>query len=156
MPKKYYCDFCHCSFPDNPTNRQKHIEGAAHQANRKFHYDWFKEPEEFIREQQNKPPCRRYLNHGFCEYRLDCRYSHIAYDMAGHPIYPVELIEWLQQRQLADASPSTTVVSWQQQQQQQPPAKRYRLPSGWKLHALPPSLKPPPRQGYDWSDVASW
>lgn len=72
--------------------------------------------------------------------------------MAGHPIYPPELIEWLQQRQAAESSSSL------QQQSEQPtmPVKRYRLPAGWKLHALPPSLKPPPRQGYDWSDVASW
>ena len=36
-----YCDFCHCTFPDNKTNRNKHNQGRTHVQNRKLHYDWF-------------------------------------------------------------------------------------------------------------------
>lgn len=34
---------------------------------------------------------------------------------------------------------------------------RYKLPAGWKVKDLPPSLKPPPsKHGYDWDQVGSW
>ncbi|KAI8142094.1 hypothetical protein BJV82DRAFT_617159, partial [Fennellomyces sp. T-0311] len=145
MPKKYYCDFCQCAFPDNATNRQKHINGAVHQANRKFHYDWFKEPSEYIQEQMNKPPCHRYLTYGYCEYQLECRYSHITYDMYGRPVYPPELTAWLQERQ-QQPNTSTAVVE-----------TKYRLPRGWKVRDLPASLKPPPPvTGYSLSKSGYW
>ncbi|KAI9489023.1 hypothetical protein BDB00DRAFT_921909 [Zychaea mexicana] len=153
MPKKYYCDFCKCSFPDNVTNRQNHINGAVHKANRKLHYDWFKDPDEYIHEQASKPPCRRYLMQGYCEYQLQCRYSHITYDPAGRPIYPPELTAWLQERQQADATARA----------QAPVATpsmdkpKYRLPRGWKVRELPPSLKPPPPSPpYSWSNAGVW
>ncbi|GAB5586483.1 hypothetical protein Unana1_01383 [Umbelopsis nana] len=32
----------------------------------------------------------------------------------------------------------------------------YELPKGWKAKELTPSLKPPPRKGYDWSQAGHW
>ncbi|KAI9274270.1 hypothetical protein BDA99DRAFT_431814, partial [Phascolomyces articulosus] len=152
-----YCDFCKCSFPDNATNRQKHNNGAVHKSNRQFHYDWFKEPEEFIQEQMNKPPCRHYLSQGYCNYQLQCRYSHITYDPTGQVIYPPELLNWLQERQRADQAAMMAVKTTATASGDINKNPKYRLPRGWKVRELPPSLKPPPpSQPYSWNNSGFW
>ncbi|KAI7858112.1 hypothetical protein BDC45DRAFT_328095 [Circinella umbellata] len=157
MPRKYYCDFCKCSFPDNATNRQKHNNGTVHKSNRQIHYDWFKDPNEFIQEQINKPPCRRYLTQGYCDYQLQCRYSHITYDPTGRLIYPPELLNWLQERQQADEAAAAEVLAATTASSKKDEKPKYRLPRGWKIRELPPSLKPPPSsQPYSYSHSGVW
>ncbi|KAI7867600.1 hypothetical protein BDF14DRAFT_1995855 [Spinellus fusiger] len=148
MPRKYYCDFCDCSFPDNATNRTKHLQGSVHQANRKYHYDWFKDPDVFITEQMQKPACRHFYTHGYCEFGLSCKFSHITYTAGKcHPVFPSELVEWLHHQKTTYAkTPKRTI----------PRPPRYRLPAGWKVQELPVSLQPPSRQGYNWTDVGYW
>ncbi|KAI8089287.1 uncharacterized protein BX664DRAFT_332635 [Halteromyces radiatus] len=157
MPK-YYCDVCDCSFPNNLTNRKNHDKGLVHINNKRRHYDWFKDPDDFINEQLNKPPCRRYRQNGYCEYELDCKYSHLIRDYkTGQLLFPKELLEWL------DAKAADEQQQKQQQQQQQQTKKSsrksivYRLPPGWKVKELPPSLKPPTLgEDYDWNHVGIW
>ncbi|KAF1798895.1 CCCH-type zinc finger transcription factor [Mucor lusitanicus] len=147
-----FCDFCQCTFPDNVTNRRNHNEGAMHINNRKLHYDWYKDPDVFVQEQANKPPCRHYISYGHCEYGLLCKYSHITYDPAsGQPIYPPELLQWFELQQ-QEAIANSTVPP-----KPATPTQRYRLPSGWKIKDLPLSLRPPPpKYGYDWSNTGAW
>lgn len=38
------------------------------------------DPNVFLQEQANKPPCRHFEQYGYCEYGLLCKYSHITYD----------------------------------------------------------------------------
>ncbi|KAI8336180.1 hypothetical protein BC941DRAFT_428538 [Chlamydoabsidia padenii] len=154
MPK-YFCDVCDCSFPDNTTNRKKHNQGQVHINNKRRHYDWFKDPNDFITEQLNKPPCRRYMQTGNCEYKLDCRYSHIKRDhRTGTPLFPKELIEWLDakatEQQQVHQSDNTRIDKSKK-------SFTYKLPIGLKVKDLPPSLKPPPiDQDYDWNSTATW
>ncbi|KAI8878803.1 hypothetical protein K501DRAFT_287682 [Backusella circina FSU 941] len=153
MPRNYYCDFCQCSFPDNATNRRNHDQGAIHLSNRKLHYDWFKDPDDFLQEQLNKSPCRHYLTQGFCDYGLTCKYSHITVDHgSGNTIYPPELIQWFEAQKKQVGAQMTQKIKSQESK------KRYKLPTGWKVKDLPPSLKPPPsKHGYDWTDdVGFW
>lgn len=89
----------------------------------------------------NKPPCRFYINQGYCEYGLNCKYSHITLDRHQQPIYPPELIQWYQSHE-----PPVKEKKYQ----------RYRLPKGWKLKDLPPSLRPPPKLGYDYKHTGYW
>ncbi|GAA5806980.1 hypothetical protein MFLAVUS_000329 [Mucor flavus] len=149
MPRNYYCDFCQCTFPDNTTNRRNHNKGTSHVNNRKLHYDWYKDPSEFLQEQLNKPPCRNYISLGNCEFGLLCKFCHITLDPStGQPIYPPELIQWFQLQQQESNSLSIKKVQNK---------TRYRLPAGWKVKDLPPSLKPPPsKHGYDWKDLGTW
>lgn len=116
------------------------------------------EPEVFIAEQMNKPPCRLYATEGYCEYELGCRYSHIMTDLSGQPIYPPELIAWLQET--TQVMPAAGLLKQQEdrpKQQQQQSTPKYRLPPGWKVRDLPPSLKPPPaKHGYQWTDLGTW
>ncbi|CEG64363.1 Zinc finger matrin-type protein 5 [Rhizopus azygosporus] len=142
MPKNYYCDFCHCTFPDSKVNRTNHIQGRTHVNNRKLHYDWFNDPRAFIQEQLKKPPCKYYLSHGYCEYGLLCKYSHIQIDpYTGQYKFPKEILYF------QSLSSQPTIVK----------NKRYKLPPGWKLKDLPPSLKPPIKdQDYHWDHTAQW
>jgi len=41
MGKRYYCDYCDKTFPDNPTNRRNHLNGVQHRTVRKLYYDAF-------------------------------------------------------------------------------------------------------------------
>ncbi|KAI7902430.1 uncharacterized protein BX663DRAFT_435717, partial [Cokeromyces recurvatus] len=152
-----YCDFCQCTFPDNVKNRKNHNEGIAHVNNRKLHYDWYKviDPSIFLQEQIAKPPCRHYQQYGYCEFGILCKYSHITYDPnTGQYIYPPELIQWFQLQQ-EEALSST--VNLEVTEKTKKKRTRYKLPSGWKVKDLPPSLKPPPpKHGYDWNQVGSW
>lgn len=62
-------------------------------------------------------------------------------------ILPPELIQWFQLQQ-EEALNATPLVVTQ---------KRYKLPSGWKVKDLPPSLRPPPtKNGYDWTHLGTW
>ncbi|KAG1138208.1 hypothetical protein G6F37_013375 [Rhizopus arrhizus] len=82
------------------------------------------------------------MNHGYCEYGLLCKYSHIQSDLlTGQLIYPKEIIYF---------QSLTTPKSTKPVQQ-----KRHRLPFGWKLKDLPPSLKPP-SSDYLWEHVNHW
>jgi U11/U12 small nuclear ribonucleoprotein SNRNP20 len=130
------------------------------------------DPNVFLQEQLDKPPCRNFLAQGgYCEFGLLCKYSHITLDQAtgkphskmqlqtliinlGQPIYPPELIQWFHlQRQEATAENNKNVIITEKKKKQ----TRYRLPAGWKVNDLPPSLKPPPsKHGYDWNQVGSW
>lgn len=42
MGKRYHCDYCGKSFPDNPQSKKNHMNGVYHQRNRKAHYDLFR------------------------------------------------------------------------------------------------------------------
>jgi len=41
MGKRYLCDYCDKTFPDNPTNRRNHLNGVQHRTMRKLYYDAF-------------------------------------------------------------------------------------------------------------------
>lgn len=42
MGKRYYCDYCDKTFPDNTLNRKKHNEGSFHQMMKNNYYAQFK------------------------------------------------------------------------------------------------------------------
>ncbi|VDP94119.1 unnamed protein product [Echinostoma caproni] len=57
MGKRFHCDYCDKSFPDNLVNRRAHLNGVQHQQARKLHF------ENFL---------------GVCDYGIMCRYSHMT------------------------------------------------------------------------------
>jgi U11/U12 small nuclear ribonucleoprotein SNRNP20 len=70
----------------------------------------------------------------------------------GQTIYPPDLLQWF------DAQKKQVGAQMTQKIKLQDSKKRYKLPAGWKVRELPPSLKPPPsKHGYDWTDdVGFW
>ncbi|KAI9308749.1 hypothetical protein BJ944DRAFT_155632, partial [Cunninghamella echinulata] len=144
-----YCEVCDCSFPNNSSNRKKHNQGFVHINNKRRHYDWFKDPNDFIKEQIEKPPCRKYGNNGFCEYELDCKYSHITWDNTGKSLLYIFIIMIIKKQYHYDHK-----IKKNKRYQ-------YQLPQDWKRQDLPPSLQPPPpfstiNDYYDWDHIGSW
>ncbi|KAG9303554.1 hypothetical protein G9A89_018450 [Geosiphon pyriformis] len=151
MVRKYYCDYCDRSFPDNAEARRKHLDGAQHQTAVKLHYDSYRNPAEILVENARHPPCRKFLETGHCQFGLSCRYSHVPpgidFSVFDPNLYlsqnPYLLMQ--QQPQLQKPRP----------QPQQLQLTRYKLPPGLPKD-LPPSLRPPPPSGYDFSNAPQW
>ncbi|KAJ8042760.1 Zinc finger matrin-type protein 5 [Holothuria leucospilota] len=78
MGKRYYCDYCDKSFPDNIQNRKKHMSGVQHERQVKTHYFAFKDPEEILEEELKKRPCRILHQNGYCSFHPVCRFSHLT------------------------------------------------------------------------------
>ncbi|VDO63301.1 unnamed protein product [Schistosoma margrebowiei] len=78
MGRRFICDYCDKSFPDNPINRRNHLKGVQHQQARKLHYDKFLDPKEKLIIEKAKKPCITFRNSGTCTYGPLCKYSHIT------------------------------------------------------------------------------
>lgn len=80
------------------------------------------------------------------KYRYHAPILHVFIIRVGQYIYPPELLQWFQYE-----DKKKLVIKKQEKK------TRYRLPIGWKVKDLPPSLKPPPsKHGYEWDNVGSW
>ncbi|CAG8456045.1 7777_t:CDS:1 [Ambispora leptoticha] len=181
MVKKYYCDYCDRSFPDNAGARKKHLDGAQHQLAVKLHYDLFRNPVELLLENAKRPACRKFQDTGYCQFGLSCRYSHVIsgidFSQVDPTIYLSQNLHLLNEQQKTlflrfvggtgggGSSQNSQVQYSQTQRQQQPfavrnqqsqlPITRYKLPPGLPKD-LPPSLRLPPLLGYDFSRAAQW
>ncbi|XP_064613030.1 zinc finger matrin-type protein 5-like [Liolophura sinensis] len=166
MGKRYYCEFCDKLFADNPTNKRNHLKGVFHQRMKKLHYDAFKDPEEILKEESCKMPCRQMETTGDCSFGDSCRYSHLtterrqtlekqvqakrdaALKAQQEADREVRLEDWLVMRQKSgDASgPVSAQVappSLPPENAESPPV--YSLPPAlMMIPNLPPSLLPPP------------
>ncbi|CAH8528058.1 unnamed protein product [Schistosoma turkestanicum] len=78
MGRRFICDYCDKSFPDNPVNRRNHLKGVQHQQARKLHYDKFLDPKEKLSIEKLKKPCITFRNTGTCNYGPLCKYSHLT------------------------------------------------------------------------------
>lgn len=73
----------------------------------------------------------------------------------GQLVYPPELIQWFQLQK----EETTANNALQSNTTRTNIPRRYKLPAGWKVKDLPPSLKPPPsKHGYNWdiNTVGTW
>ncbi|XP_069475384.1 zinc finger matrin-type protein 5 isoform X2 [Ambystoma mexicanum] len=80
MGKRYFCDYCNRSFQDNLHNRKKHLFGVQHQRSKKVWYDFFRDAAAILADEQNKKPCRKFLQTGECDFGNNCRFSHMTED----------------------------------------------------------------------------
>uniref|UniRef100_A0A5F8HID0 Zinc finger matrin-type protein 5 n=1 Tax=Monodelphis domestica TaxID=13616 RepID=A0A5F8HID0_MONDO len=78
MGKRYFCDYCDRSFQDNLHNRKKHLNGVQHLRAKKVWYDLFRDAAAILVEEQNKRPCRKFLETGQCDFDSNCRFSHMT------------------------------------------------------------------------------
>ncbi|RIA88421.1 hypothetical protein C1645_826342 [Glomus cerebriforme] len=136
MVKKYYCDYCDRSLTDNAENRRKHLE----------------DPVELLIENSKNPTCRKFKDDGYCPYGLSCKYSHVPKGIDFtfvDPHYYLAHNPHLLERQF---NRFTAQDDYQQTSVQK---VKYKLPPGLTKN-LPPSLRPPPPTGYDFSYAAQW
>ncbi|XP_061459119.1 zinc finger matrin-type protein 5 isoform X6 [Rhineura floridana] len=78
MGKRYFCDYCERSFQDTLHNRKKHLNGVQHLRAKKGWYDVFRDAAAILQEEQNKKPCRKFLQTGQCDFGANCRFSHLT------------------------------------------------------------------------------
>ncbi|GAA49289.1 U11/U12 small nuclear ribonucleoprotein 20 20kDa protein [Clonorchis sinensis] len=81
MGKRFYCDYCDKSFPDNATNRRAHLNGVQHQQARRLHFDRYLAPQEKLVLERAKKPCIGFVRSGECSYGVLCKYSHMTPEM---------------------------------------------------------------------------
>ncbi|TGZ66485.1 hypothetical protein CRM22_005293 [Opisthorchis felineus] len=81
MGKRFYCDYCDKSFPDNATNRRAHLNGVQHQQARRLHFDCYLAPPEKLILERAKKPCIGFVRTGECSYGVLCKYSHMTPEM---------------------------------------------------------------------------
>ncbi|CAG8465200.1 12908_t:CDS:2 [Acaulospora colombiana] len=156
-----YCDYCDRSFPDNAEARRKHIEGTQHQNNVKLHYDSYKglkntlDPAELLVENSKKSPCRKFFESGYCPFGLSCKYSHVPYgidfSIIDPHLYLSQNPHLLQQKHPQVSTLGGPLPNSHQRQS----TFKYKLPPGLPKE-LPPSLRPPPPDGHDYSNCAQW
>lgn len=80
MGRRYHCDYCDKTFPDNANNRKKHLQGSHHIRLRKIHYDAFRDAASLLELESAKKPCRRFQQTGACDYGTACKFSHLNAD----------------------------------------------------------------------------
>jgi U11/U12 small nuclear ribonucleoprotein 20 kDa protein len=113
---------------------------------------------DIIEESRTKPPCKQFMRNQFCEYGPNCKYSHVVFDRFTGMNYTHDLshttahIDHHCGPPLGQPILPTQTVAASKPQ----PSERYELPKGWKAREMTPSLKPPPRKGYDWTQIGHW
>ncbi|XP_077996239.1 zinc finger matrin-type protein 5-like [Glandiceps talaboti] len=176
MGKRYYCDYCDKTFPDNPQNRKKHLNGIQHQLAAKSHYDQFKDPAIKIKEEAQKNPCRRFQQTGFCNFGVSCRYSHMTPESLEALEREIEhrKIQKLnkRKRRLAKLDEGFSLDDWLAKKLKKKETKESKTESTTSTDAdditftlppelqgvpnLPPSILPPPQGGYQVTETAEW
>ncbi|XP_006890152.1 PREDICTED: zinc finger matrin-type protein 5-like [Elephantulus edwardii] len=169
MGKQYFCDYCDRSFQDSLHNRKKHLNGLQHLKAKKVWYDKFRDAVTILVEEQNKRPCRKFLQIGQCDFGSKCRFSHMSgqdlqelslqveeerrakeWPLDAVELPDVRLEDWLEKRakRLSSvpstrAEPDSTTI--------------FQYPMGWPpVQELPPSLRAPPPGGWPAQPNVQW
>ncbi|CAA7017172.1 unnamed protein product [Microthlaspi erraticum] len=141
MPSgKYYCDYCDKEFQDTQVARKRHLQSNPHLRAKAL---WYSSASDRNQQVSNFAPrglCNRFVTSNFCPFGDSCRYLHPNNNIPGstgfannntqpHDGFPNQHI---QASDFVSGGPGT----------------------GW--FDLPPSLKPPPEQGYPQLPFIDW
>ncbi|KAF7666292.1 hypothetical protein LDENG_00114120 [Lucifuga dentata] len=166
MGRRYYCDYCDRSFQDNMHNRKKHLYGVQHQRAKKAWFDHFRDSAAILYDEQAKKPCRKFLQKGICDFGPNCRFSHMSEEDLANLKRQAE-----DERQRKEDSedrivPERTVEQWLTRREKRRTAlsskgdlKDKEDSEGGRIDSdvppqllsildLPPSLLPPPPDGW--------
>ncbi|BHF58685.1 hypothetical protein SprV_0100163900 [Sparganum proliferum] len=100
MGRRYYCDYCNVSFPDNLLNRRNHLKGVRHVQLRAEYLQRFQDPESVLLTERGKPLCISFAKAGVCQFGQCCRYSHLTPELESRLNYQIA-----QQKQFSVADP---------------------------------------------------
>ncbi|ESQ32190.1 hypothetical protein EUTSA_v10005088mg [Eutrema salsugineum] len=143
MPSgKYYCDYCEKEFQDTQVARKRHLQSKPHLRAKAL---WYSSSSDLNPQVSNFVPkgvCNRFVTSNFCPFGDSCRYMHpsnipgdtgLTNNTQTHAGLPNQHIE--------GAFLNRDFVNGRQG-------------TGW--FDLPPSLKPPPEQGYPQLPSIDW
>lgn len=169
MGKRYFCDYCNRSFQDNLHNRKKHLSGVQHQRSKKVWYDYFRDAPAILADEQDKKPCRKFLQTGECDFGTNCRFSHMTEEDVQQLKAQIEEEKRAQEQQEAKhGDPDGSIEDWLEKRlkrkklasgtsSQLVEAHIFQFPPGWPpVHELPPSLHPPPPDGWKIPPNLQW
>ncbi|KAI3746148.1 hypothetical protein L6452_08571 [Arctium lappa] len=147
---KYYCDYCDKQFQDTPFHRKRHIQGLHHQKAKALWYASIPpDPNQIALDSSTIGVCNRFIRTGSCPYGDSCKYLHPNQNLQNRHMQGFAVTN----------SMETQLPSFQRSQ----PFERSSLPGGMvldrmgvMLENLPPSLRPPPENGYPPLPFVDW
>ncbi|KAF7273337.1 zinc finger matrin-type protein 5 [Rhynchophorus ferrugineus] len=112
MGRRYYCEYCDKTFIDVLEARKKHLQSAHHIKQKNLHYEQCKEPAVILREELLKTPCRRFFQHGSCQFEGNCKYTHYSPEQLCELRQRVEQMEISRQRKEDAQKQIPLLESW--------------------------------------------
>ncbi|CAG7860107.1 unnamed protein product [Brassica rapa] len=149
MPSgKYYCDYCEKEFQDTQVARKRHLQSNPHLRAKAL---WYSSITSDVNNQQvssftSRGLCNRFVSSNFCPFGDSCRYLH-PNNITGSTGYTnsnnnTQLLAGLPNQHIQGTSLNRDCFSGR------------AGGTGW-FH-LPPSLRPPPEQGYPQLPSIDW
>uniref|UniRef100_A0A1J3JU70 Zinc finger CCCH domain-containing protein 3 n=1 Tax=Noccaea caerulescens TaxID=107243 RepID=A0A1J3JU70_NOCCA len=140
MPSgKYYCDYCEKEFQDTQVARKRHLQSKPHLRAKAL---WYSSASDLNQQVSNFAPrglCNRFVTSNFCPFGDSCRYLH-----------PNNIPGFTNNTQTHAGLPNQHIVGSHFNRD----FVSGRPGTGW--FDLPPSLKPPPEQGYPQLPFIDW
>ncbi|XP_068609004.1 zinc finger matrin-type protein 5 [Brachionichthys hirsutus] len=174
MGRRYYCDYCDRSFQDNMHNRKKHLNGVQHHRAKKAWFDHFRESSAILHDEQAKKPCRKFLQKGICDFGFNCRFSHMSEedvfnlkrqieeerrlreDPFDRMMHERSIEGWLSRRAKKQTAFSTKGDLKTTENGEEEQAESYIPQQLFSISDLPPSLLPPPPDGWKVTVDTEW
>ncbi|KAF8099373.1 hypothetical protein N665_0245s0050 [Sinapis alba] len=141
MPSgKYYCDYCEKEFQDTQVARKRHLQSKPHLRAKAL---WYSSTTSDVNNHQvstfvSRGLCNRFVSSSFCPFGDSCRYLH-PNNIPGSTGY-------------TNNNNTQPLVGLPNQHVQG--SSLNREGTGW--FDLPPSLRPPPEQGYPQLPSIDW
>ncbi|XP_068191145.1 zinc finger matrin-type protein 5 [Antennarius striatus] len=174
MGRRYYCDYCDRSFQDNMHNRKKHLNGVQHHRARKAWFDHFRDSSAILHDEQTKKPCRKFLQKGICDFGSNCRFSHMSEEDIFNLRRQIEEERRLREDSINKIMPQRNIEEWLSRRAKKQTAlstkgdlktaenseagqdESYIPQQLLSIPDLPPSLLPPPPDGWKVNVDTEW
>ncbi|XP_010421530.1 PREDICTED: zinc finger CCCH domain-containing protein 3-like [Camelina sativa] len=143
MPSgKYYCDYCEKEFQDTQVARKRHLQSKPHLRAKALWYSSSSDLNPQVSNFGTKGLCNRFITSNFCPFGNSCRYLHPQNNTGstGFTNNTQPHADMINQH-IQESTLNRDFVSG-------------RVRTGW--FDLPPSLKPPPEQGYPQLPSIDW
>ncbi|XP_010493926.1 PREDICTED: zinc finger CCCH domain-containing protein 3-like isoform X2 [Camelina sativa] len=138
MPSgKYYCDYCEKEFQDTQVARKRHLQSKPHLRAKALWYSSSSDLNPQVSNFATKGLCNSFITSNFCPFGNSCRYVHPRSNTGSTGF-------------TSNTQPHPDMLN----QHIQGDFFSGRPGTGW--FDLPPSLKPPPEQGYPQLPSIDW
>ncbi|KAF2900092.1 hypothetical protein ILUMI_06090 [Ignelater luminosus] len=112
MGRRYYCDYCDKTFIDDLEARRKHLTSSHHIKLRKLHYEQHRDPRTVLAEESVKTICRRFIQHGECQFAGNCKYTHYSQEELLNLKQQIQLDDYEKQRKTRKVPEIPSLESW--------------------------------------------